>query len=81
MTLLFLIQIKINVNNSQKVINNIGSNSTLMFLCLKELETMGSKHYPMYMAPSGPVKTTSAPPPRIRKFFPETWIWHDGEVG
>lgn len=40
-----------------------------------------SSHYPVYMAPPGPPQTTSAPPPRIRKFFPETWIWHDGEVG
>lgn len=51
-----------------------------MFLCLKESDLLSS-HYPVYMAPPGPPQTTSAPPPRIRKFFPETWIWHDGEVG
>lgn len=43
-----------------------------------EMDLMSSH---VYMAPPGPVQTTSAPPPRIRKFFPETWIWHDGEVG
>ena len=38
------------------------------------------------IAPMGPivpeaVAISSSPKPRIRKFFPETWIWQDGEAG